>query len=74
MACELGQAFHYLGTREVTLLDRADRLLERFEPFVSEKVAAKFRDLGISVHTSANVTRVQRPAPNMPVQVSFDGG
>ena len=73
VACELGQAFHSLGTREVTLLDRADRLLERFEPFVGDKVAAKFRDLGISVHTSANVTRVQRPAPNMPVQVSFDG-
>jgi pyruvate/2-oxoglutarate dehydrogenase complex dihydrolipoamide dehydrogenase (E3) component len=74
VACELGQAFHYLGTSEVTLLDRADRLLERFEPFVSEKVAAKFRDLGISVHSSANVTRVQRPAPNMPVEISFDGG
>jgi pyruvate/2-oxoglutarate dehydrogenase complex dihydrolipoamide dehydrogenase (E3) component len=74
VACELGQAFHYLGTREVTLLDRADRLLERFEPFVGEKVAAKFRELGISVHNSTNVTRVQRPAPNMPVKVSFDGG
>lgn len=74
VACELGQAFHSLGTREVTLLDRADRLLERFEPFVGEKIAAKFRDLGISVHTSANVTRVQRLAPNMPVQVWFDGG
>jgi pyruvate/2-oxoglutarate dehydrogenase complex dihydrolipoamide dehydrogenase (E3) component len=74
VACELGQAFHYLGTREVTLLDRADRLLERFEPFVGEKVAAKFRDLGISVHSSTNVTHIQRAAPNMPVQVSFDGG
>jgi pyruvate/2-oxoglutarate dehydrogenase complex dihydrolipoamide dehydrogenase (E3) component len=74
VACELGQAFHYLGAKEVTLLDHAGRLLERFEPFVGEKVAAKFRDLGISVHSSAQVTRVQRPAPNMPVQVSFDGG
>jgi dihydrolipoamide dehydrogenase len=72
-ACELGQAFHSLGANEVTILDRADRLLERFEPFVGEKVAAKFCDLGISVHTSANVTRVQRGAPNTPVQVSFDG-
>lgn len=74
VACELGQAFHYLGTREMTLLNRADRLLERFEPFVGEKVAAKFRDLGISVHSSTNVTHIQRAAPNMPVQVSFDGG
>ena len=55
-----GQAFRSLGTKEVTLLDRGDRLLERLEPFVSDKIAAKFRDLGISVHTAANVTRVQR--------------
>jgi pyruvate/2-oxoglutarate dehydrogenase complex dihydrolipoamide dehydrogenase (E3) component len=74
VACELGQAFHSLGTREVTLLDRAERLLERFEPFVGDKVATKFRDLGISVRSSVNVTRVQRRAPNAPVQVWFDGG
>jgi pyruvate/2-oxoglutarate dehydrogenase complex dihydrolipoamide dehydrogenase (E3) component len=74
VACELGQAFHSLGTREVTLLDRAERLLERFEPFVGDKVAATFRELGISVRSSVNVTRVQRRAPNAPVQVWFDGG
>lgn len=74
MACELGQAFRSLGTREVTLLNRADRLLERFEPLVGDKIAAKFRDLGISVHLSANVTRVQRRSPSTPVQVWFDAG
>lgn len=74
VACELGQAFHSLGTKLVTLLDRGDRLLERFEPFVSAKISAKFRDLGISVHTSVNMTRVERRAPNTPVQVWFDGG
>jgi pyruvate/2-oxoglutarate dehydrogenase complex dihydrolipoamide dehydrogenase (E3) component len=74
VACELGQAFHSLGSQEVTLLDRADRLLERFEPFVGDRVAARFRDLGMSVHTSVNVTRVERRTPNTPVQVWFDGG
>ncbi len=74
VACELGQAFRSLGTREVTLLDRADRLLEHFEPLVSDKIAAKFRDLGISVHTSVNVTRVQRRSPSTPVQIWFDAG
>ncbi len=72
VACELGQAFRSLGPTEVPLLDRADRLLERFEPFVGDKMAAKFRDLGISVRTSVNVTRVQRRAPGNPVQVWFD--
>ena len=74
VACELGQAFRSLGSKEVTLLDRADRLLERFEPFVGDKMAAKFRDLGISVRTSVNVTRVQRIGPSNPVQVWFDAG
>ncbi len=80
VACELGQAFRTLGTREVTLLDRGERLLEHLEPAVSARIAAKFRDLGISVHTSANVTRVERQSllvkpteGGAPVQVWFDG-
>ncbi len=73
VACELAQAFHSLGTKEVTILDRGDRLLERYEPFVGEKIAATFQDLGISIHTSANVTRVQRRPPGGPVQLWFDG-
>ncbi|MGA2877551.1 MAG: NAD(P)/FAD-dependent oxidoreductase [Bryobacteraceae bacterium] len=72
VACELAQAFRSLGAREVTLLDRGARLLERFERFVSDKIAAQFRDLGISVNTSVNVTRVQRRSPGTPVQVWFD--
>jgi len=72
VACELAQAFRSLGTKEVTLLDRAHRPLERFEPFVSDKIAAKFSDLGICVHSSVNVTRVQRQSQSTPVRVWFD--
>jgi dihydrolipoamide dehydrogenase len=72
VACELAQAFRTLGAREVTILDRGQRLLERFEPFVSEKMAARFRELGISVHSSVNVTRVQRQSPGSPVQIWWD--
>ncbi len=72
VACELAQAFHSLGAREVTVLDRGTRLLERLEPFVGEKIAARFGELGISLHPGANVTRVQRRSPTTPVQVWFD--
>jgi dihydrolipoamide dehydrogenase len=72
VGCELSQAFRGLGSKEVTLLDRADRLLTRFEPFVGEKIAAQFKELGISVHSSANVTRVERKSPSGPVEVWFD--
>ena len=73
VACELAQAFRSLGTKEVTILNRGDRLLEQMEPFVSDRIAEVFRDLGIAVHTSAKVTRVQRSGPGTPVQVWFDG-
>src|SRR6202044_3874752 len=64
VACELAQAFRSLGTKQVTLLDRGDRLLERFEPFVSEKIASVFRDLAIAVHSPVDVTRIQRRSPS----------
>jgi pyruvate/2-oxoglutarate dehydrogenase complex dihydrolipoamide dehydrogenase (E3) component len=72
VACELAQAWRSLGTKEVTILARADRLLERMEPFVGDQIAAAFRAIGISVHTEVNVTRVQRRAPATPVQIWFD--
>ena len=72
VGCELAQAFHSLGSREVTLFDHAARVLPRFEPFVSEKIRARFCERGIAVHTSANVTRVERKSPGATVQVWFD--
>jgi dihydrolipoamide dehydrogenase len=71
-ACELAQAWRSLGTKEVTLLARADRLFERMEPFVGDQIAAAFRAIGISVHTEVNVTRVQRSAPGTGVQIWFE--
>ena len=72
VGCELAQAWRSLGSKEVTLLARGDRLLERMEPFVGDRIAAAFRAIGISVHTEVNVTRVQRRAPASPVQIWFE--
>jgi len=74
VGCELAQAFHSLGSKEVTLIERAGHLLGRFEPCVGETIAATFRHLGISVRTSVNVTHVQRGFPGGPVEIRFDGG
>jgi dihydrolipoamide dehydrogenase len=71
-ACELAQAWRSLGTKEVTLLALSDRLLERMEPFVGDRIAAALRAAGISVYTEVNVTRVQRRAPASPVQIWFE--
>jgi pyruvate/2-oxoglutarate dehydrogenase complex dihydrolipoamide dehydrogenase (E3) component len=72
VGCELAQAFHSLGAKQVTILDRAAHLLQGFEPFVGETIAGTFRDLGMAVHTSANVTCVQRRSPASPVQIWFN--
>lgn len=73
VGCELAQAFHSLGSKQVTLIDREPHLLDRFEPFVGDTIAKTFSEHGISVHISTNVTRVQRQSPSAPVQVWFDG-
>src|SRR3954470_15241088 len=39
VAVEMAQAWHSLGAREVTVLVRGDRLLERQEPFAGELLA-----------------------------------
>ena len=55
---ELAQAWSTLGTR-VTLIEGADRLLPREEPFAGEEVAASLRDAyGIDVRTSVLAERV----------------
>jgi pyruvate/2-oxoglutarate dehydrogenase complex dihydrolipoamide dehydrogenase (E3) component len=72
VGCELAQAWRSLGTKEVTILAHADRLLERMEPLVGDRIADAFRAIGISVHTETTVTRVQRRSPATPVQIWFE--
>ncbi len=70
-----------LGAK-VTLLVRADRLLERFEPFASELVADGLRRAGVEVRFGARVTAAFRPGAadtgvgrvhGGPVRLELDG-
>ncbi|MEU1733255.1 NAD(P)/FAD-dependent oxidoreductase [Streptosporangium sp. NPDC020145] len=74
VACEMAQALHGLGAREVTLLVRGGSLLGRVEPFAGELVAESMAARGIEVRTRAEVTRVERPAPGGPVTVHLASG
>jgi dihydrolipoamide dehydrogenase len=60
---ELAQAFRRLGSAEVTLVEAADRLLVREEPFAGEQVRAAFEAEGIAVLTGARVAAVKRDGP-----------
>jgi pyruvate/2-oxoglutarate dehydrogenase complex dihydrolipoamide dehydrogenase (E3) component len=59
VACEFAQQFAGLGA-EVTLVERAPRLLGRMEEFAAELVADGLQHAGVDVRTGAQVTSVRR--------------
>src|SRR5438093_7900092 len=74
IGAELAQAFHRLGSKEVTVVEGAERLLSREEPFAGEEVRAAFEDEGITVITAAKMTRVRREAGDRPVVGTLEDG
>jgi pyruvate/2-oxoglutarate dehydrogenase complex dihydrolipoamide dehydrogenase (E3) component len=75
VGCELAQAFRRLGSQEVTVLVRGERLLAREEPFAGREVQAAFEAEGIAVRTRTQVGSVRRDRPGGPVTVTVgDGG
>jgi dihydrolipoamide dehydrogenase len=72
---ELTQAFRRLGSEEVTMVIRGDRLLAREEPFAGTEVRAAFEAEGIDVRTGTTVASVRRDGDGGPVTVTLgDGG
>ncbi|MDQ3340816.1 MAG: mercuric reductase [Myxococcota bacterium] len=59
IGCELAQAFRRLGS-EVTVLDRADRLLPKDDPDAAEVIRARFVAEGIDLQLGVKIVRVER--------------
>jgi pyruvate/2-oxoglutarate dehydrogenase complex dihydrolipoamide dehydrogenase (E3) component len=74
VACEMTQALQSLGSRELTMLVRDDRLLPRHEPLAGELLAKSFQESGINVRFGHEAGRVERPEPGGPVTVEVDDG
>lgn len=74
VGCEMSQALHALGTREVTMLVASDRVLERAEPFAGELLTKSLRESGINVRLGRSAARVERPVPGGPVTVHTHDG
>jgi pyruvate/2-oxoglutarate dehydrogenase complex dihydrolipoamide dehydrogenase (E3) component len=70
VAAEMAQAYTSLGSR-VTVIERADRLLAREEPFASEQVAASLRERGADLRFGVSATAVSR---NGSVRLEIDDG
>jgi pyruvate/2-oxoglutarate dehydrogenase complex dihydrolipoamide dehydrogenase (E3) component len=74
VGCELAQAFRRLGSEEVTVVIRGERLLAREEPFAGREVMAAFAEEGITVLTRTEVASVRRDRPGGPVTLALDDG
>ena len=62
VGCEMAQCFRRLGSEEVTVLEGAQRLLAREEPFAGDEVRAAFETEGIRVLLGIQLTSVGRDA------------
>jgi len=71
---ELVQAFRRLGAEEVTVVEGAERLLAREEPFAGEEVEAAFEAEGIAVITGARMVAARRDGDDGPVVATLEGG
>jgi pyruvate/2-oxoglutarate dehydrogenase complex dihydrolipoamide dehydrogenase (E3) component len=74
IGAEMAQAFKRLGTAEVTLVEGAERLLAREEPFAGDQVGAAFEAEGIAVITGARMTKVRRERSDGPATGTLEDG
>jgi pyruvate/2-oxoglutarate dehydrogenase complex dihydrolipoamide dehydrogenase (E3) component len=69
VGAELAQAWSSLGTA-ITLVEGADRLLPREEPFAGEQVVAAMRDQGIDVRTGTSAEKLAPAGTGVAVELS----
>jgi pyruvate/2-oxoglutarate dehydrogenase complex dihydrolipoamide dehydrogenase (E3) component len=71
---EMAQAFKRLGCEQVVVIEGAERLLAREEPFAGEELCDAFEDEGITVVTGARMTAARREGSDGPVVASLEDG
>ncbi|MEP0806959.1 MAG: mercury(II) reductase [Chloroflexota bacterium] len=72
IALELGQMFHRFGVK-VTILERSQVILPRYEPEVSDALTFILRKEGVNIVTEAQATRVAQKA-NGEIEVTASVG
>jgi len=71
---EMAQAFKRLGSEDVVVLEGAERLLAREEPFAGEELRDAFAAEGITVVTGARMVAARRHGGDGPVVASLQDG
>jgi len=74
IGAEMAQAFKRLGSENVIVLEGAERLLAREEPFAGDELRAAFEAEGITVVTGARMTAARRVSRDGPVVATVADG
>lgn len=74
VGAELAQGFRRLGCRGVTVVEGAERLLHREEPFAGREVRAAFEAEGITVITGQLMAAAHRDDADSPVMATLADG
>jgi pyruvate/2-oxoglutarate dehydrogenase complex dihydrolipoamide dehydrogenase (E3) component len=74
IGAEMAQAFRRLGCEHVTVVEAADRLLAREEPFAGDELAAAFEAEGITVITGVALAAAARAGGDGPVIATLADG
>ena len=74
IGAEMAQAYKRLGCEEVVVVEGAERLLAREEPFAGEELRAAFEAEGITVVTGARMTAARRLGSGGPVVATLADG
>ena len=73
IAVEMATAYHFLGTQQITLLERAPRLLGKSEPEAGTRLAAALAERGVDVRTGVQATAVHRGSNGRVTVTTGDG-
>ena len=74
IGAEMAQAFKRLGCEDVVVLEGAERLLAREEPFAGEELRIAFEAEGITVVTGVRMTAARRLGGDGPVVANVADG
>ena len=74
VALEMSTVVAGLGAEQVTVLERGERLLPRYEDFVGPLVLDGLRAAGVDVRFGTSTERVERDGVDGPVRLHLSGG
>lgn len=72
LGMEFSQIFHHFGIK-VTVLQRAERVIPKFDSMLGEELQKYLEEEGITIHTKTNTLEVKKTREGIELTVEIDG-